>query len=249
MLHTQCFVSFRSRATMMMSSVNLPYTSIENALKPLLECCALVSEAKASFACGFSSERGPSEPRSMQSRSRRRRDRDRRHAILATHNGVREPASREKPNLPLCPSTKVTLCTVRDARRTCFAQCPSTKVTLFSLRDARRTCRAHCPSTKVTLCIAPSLLQHLPSLMVHHLHLWCTSWDVLDTVSCILCGSSCCCPCCDLHGRGRVGCSGIRYHVWSCTCPDILGTTSCDVRGSFSCWTRCNLHGRAINAA
>ena len=54
-----------------------------------------------------SSERGPAEPRSTQSRSRRRRDRDRRHAILATHNGVREPASRENPTLPLCPSTKV----------------------------------------------------------------------------------------------------------------------------------------------
>ena len=46
------------------------------------------------------------------------------------------------------------------------------------------------------------LLQHLPSLVVHHLHLWCTSRDVLGTVSCIRCGSSCCCPRCDLHGRG-----------------------------------------------
>ena len=42
------------------------------------------------------------------------------------------------------------------------------------------------------------LLQHLPSLMVHHLHLWCTSRDVLGTVSC-------------------VGCPGTRHHVWSCT--------------------------------
>ena len=175
MLHTQCFVSFRSRATMTMSSVNLLYTSIENALKLLfLECCALVSEAKASFACGFSSERGPAEPRSMQSRSRRRRDRDRRHAILATHNGVREPAPREKPNLPLCPSTKVTLCTFRDARRTCFAQCPSTKVTLFSLRDARRTCRAQVPIYesytlyRAIFAPAPAITYGAPpSLMVH----------------------------------------------------------------------------------
>ena len=73
--------------------------------------------------------------------------------------------------------------------------------------------------------------------------LWCTSWDVLGTVSCILCGSSCCCTCCDLHGRGRVGCSGIRYHVWSCTCHDILGTTSCDVLSSSSCCSRHDLHG------
>ena len=122
-------------------------------------------------------------------------------------------------------------------------------VTLCTFRDARRTCRAQCPSTKVTLCIAPSLLQHLPSLMVHHLHLWCTSCDVLGTVSCMPRGSSCCCPCCDLHGRGRVGCSGIRYHIWSCTCCDILGTTSCDVRGSFSCCTRYDLHGRGAAPA
>ena len=61
------------------------------------------------------------------------------------------------------------------------------------------------------------LLQHLPSLMVHHSHLWCTSRDVLGTVSCLLCGSCCCCPSCDLHGRGRVGCSGTRHHERSCT--------------------------------
>ena len=119
---------------------------------------------------GFKRARA-AKPRSMQSRSRRRRDRDRRHAILVTRDGVREPASREKPTLPLCPSAKVILGTCR---------------------DARRTCRAQCPSTRVTHCITPSLLQHLPSLMVHQLHL-CTSWDVLD----------------------HAGCSGIRYHAWS----------------------------------
>ena len=62
-----------------------------------------------------SCERGPAEPRSMQLRSRRRSDRYRRHAIFATHNGVREPAPRRKPTLPLCPSI---LGAFRDARRT-----------------------------------------------------------------------------------------------------------------------------------
>ena len=99
-------------------------------------CCKLPhSDARASFFlmlrtgfCGnglirlwdvvlmVSSEREPAEPRSMQLRSRRRSDRDRGHAIFATHNGVREPAPRRKPILPLCPSI---LGTFRDARRMC----------------------------------------------------------------------------------------------------------------------------------
>ena len=41
-------------------------------------------------------------------------------------------------------------------------------------------------------------------------HSWCTTFtctscDVLGTVSCILCGSSCCCSRCDQRGRGTNG--------------------------------------------